>query len=341
MESSTNRERIGEILTFFLAVGAALAFGYYTVRAPSLLVVLAVAITALIFLFKRWNIIILLFILSGSIISYSPFSLGGTVFVAEYLLIFLFVWLILINQNKVSLIVQRLKSPWMLFLFILLINFFRNPRIPQILGGDPQVNGVGFAYFLHGLTLICGLIMGPLIFQNSKQIKQLFWGLAVFFVIALGFSWASYLWGVSSVFVPGYGGKVFIETTEFGTITRFGYIGTYAAYLLPLALAFLPNRKWLLKLGALFLLFVSTVISGGRTQLVAFVIILVVYVYLNTRKLGLAALLMGSFVVLYVGIFALEINKTYPELNRFAPGYTSIQFEEKIKWHFRQPDWCI
>lgn len=330
LEISSYRWRFKEFLVFFLVIGTALALGFFAVRAPSLVYAILIVFTILLFLLKRWDIIILVVILSSSMISINLFSLGGTVFVAGYLLILFFAWQVLINRNKFNFLVKQTKSVWILFLVIVILNFLRNPKLPQILGGNAHTGGIGLSYFLNGLVLVCAFLLGPLVFQKKEDIKNFFGGLTLFLIIALGFAWANYLWGFSSVFTPGYGGTVFSDSTEFGTITRFGWIGNYAIYLLPLALAFLPNRRLMVKLSALLLLLVSIIISGGRTQLITFVVVVVVYIYLSSHKFGLAAVVLASFVIIYLSIFSLGINKKYPELNRFSLDFTTAQFTQTI-----------
>ncbi len=317
-------------LTFSLAAGVALILGYYAVHTHWLAVLLVIILATAITLLKHWNNLFLLIILIGSIVSFSPFSLSGTVFLTEYLLIFFFAWVSLTTRARLISPIKTAKFSWILFLMIVLVNFLRNPKFPQIMGGDPRADGVGFAYFLHGLTLICGFLLGPVIFRNKEQLQRFLGGLAVLLVIALGFAWANYLWGFSSIFVPGYGGKVFVGSSDFGTVTRFGWIGTYAIYLLPLALAFLPDRRWLIKLSSILVLLVSIIISGGRIELIAFAIVLAVYLYLRSHKFGLAILVTTSFAILYLVIFTLGINNVFPELNCFTLGFTTSQFEQTL-----------
>jgi hypothetical protein len=321
----TDNRRLIYLLLVLLAI---VAVSIYLGMTTSFALLVIAAIIAINILIRRQYLLVAGIILIFSILPIT-LGIGGLTEIQIYFLIIpLFLWMILDSTTRRNTHRKTYTNFFLvLFLLITIVNYFRNPGLPNVLTGLNPDNQISFSYLMENLTLLCGYLIMPLLIENRKQIKTILRFLAVFFAVGLFFAWLGFLFNVQSPFVPGYAGTLFTLDTTFGTVTRYGWIGNYAIYLLPFALVLIPRNKRILKWAAVIFLLTSVIFSGGRGQLIEFVVTIILYLVLERLSL-LPVFSIG--LILAFGIFALsETNliKSIPQLDRFSISYASQQVQ--------------
>lgn len=300
--------------------GTSLLVGYLSTQPKYLILVIGGVIGAVL-LFKRKYLLIALVCLIFSIL---PFSLnvgGITEVQIYYAIIPLFLWILLNGGTNQDFRASFLANPFLiLFLLIVVLNYFRNPGLPSLITGSSSDGQIQFGYLMKSLALLCGYLIIPFLIKTRQQLKLIVIVLTGFFILGLIFAWLGFLYDIESPFVPGYGGELFLLESVFGTTTRFGWVGNYAFYLLPFVLVGIPNKSKLIliKIMVLVGLLISIFVSGGRAQLLAFGISLIVYIALTMRSILWLIILSLISVGFYFLIFQSDLVRNIPQLGRFS-----------------------
>jgi hypothetical protein len=303
----------------------------YAVEHKSLIILMVLGVVTEMMLLSRRPLVLVLFCILASMLPYS-ITLGGADIQIYYLLILVMIWVLLFNDQDVGIFWRQGANGWLLlFLAIMVLNYFRNPGLPGILTGTSGGDKIRFGYFLLSLTLLSGYLIMPYVFKTSIGIRTLIGTVAAISVVGLVFAWLYYFFGVRSPFIPGYAGQIFQVQAVQGAIIRFGAIGGYATYLWPFMLVFVPNRQWLLKVALGLFLIVSVIISGARAQLVDLIVSALVYFSIVQRSPYFLVAASVPLLVAFVAIFQSGITDQMPQLQRFSLEYTQRQVQTIVE----------
>jgi len=256
-------------------------------------------------------------------VSYLPHVIalgGGTQIKIDYFVLFFASWIIIdkrIIKGKDRGI--PLNKFIIFFLLIAAANYFRRPSLPQIITGTSSLNHIQFAFFISILSFICIYLITPYILRSTELIKKLIILLNAFATIGLVFAFLDRFWNIKSLFVAGYRGIVFEMEYLYGSFVRLGYLGYYANMLLPAILTFVQNK--LAKSLAVVGLFLSVILSGGRTSLLVFLCIIILYIWLSRQKIKDVLIAVTITCLLLVIIVFSPAIKYFPQLYRFSAGY--------------------
>lgn len=246
---------------------------------------------------------------------------GGTQFKIGYLVLLLAACVI-IDKRIIEDIGRGVPVNIFIILFLLIIaaNYFRNPALPPFITGTSSIYYIRFGFLISTLSLLTVYLITPYILKSIKQIKQVILTLAVFAFIGLVFAYLDRFWSFESPLVVGYSGRVMESISLHGVFVRYGWLGYYGNMLLPAILIFMKARwaKSLVVAG----LFLSIMLSGGRTSLLVFLCIILVYAWSNIPRTKNVLIAVTSICLLLFAIVFTPIRNHFPQLYRFSIGFT-------------------
>ena len=311
------------ILIPLMLITIGLVSGYLGMHKTYALIII-IGVIGLFFILSKKYIL-----LSGICLIFSilPFSLnvrGSTDIQIYYGLILLFCFVIAQSNSKKQ-IIGKAKPNILLLLFlgVVAINYFRNPGLPQMITGHSSENQIKFGvYFLTSLTFISGYLIFPYIIKDYQKIHEFIKIIAIFATIGFLFAWLYFIFDIESPFIPGYGGKIIEIETQSGITTRFGWIGNYSIYLLPIVLVFINPKYKVIKILITGIFLISIMYSGGRAQLIVY--IMSILAYFSLKRHSIKPLIIGSFLIVSIyGILSItRVFEKIPVLARFSIDYS-------------------
>ena len=312
---SVARKHIWNLTIFISAI---YAMFYFIVHQRSLLL-LIVALG--LFLYCRAYAFLLVAIVAVNILPHSIALSGGTQFKIGYLVLLLAACVIV--EKRIIEDISRgvpVNKFIILFLLIAAANYFRRPALPEFITGTSSIYYIQFGFLISTLSLLGIYLITPYVLKSIKQIKEVIVILAIFAFIGLIFAYLDRFWNIESPFVAGYGGKVFESDSASGVFVRYGWLGIYAIMLLPAILTFIKNQR--IKFLVIACLFLSIMLSGGRTSLLVFLCIILLYTWLSKRRMKNVLIAGTISCLLLVAMIFTPIRNHFPQLYRFSIGFT-------------------
>lgn len=268
-----------------------------------------------------------------SLLAFFPLGIGPWAN-KEILLIECIAPLVLINvvivviMRKLTLILRKalvFLIPLGVFLLIVLYHFLLHPVSAEVLG-EHSTHNRGLRLYYTVMVSLC-IYLSSLWITSYYTIRANLWlRWIVFFSISLGvIRLASYLCGIEVPFLYGtfgYAGEPFHSPG--GLIHRIGGLDTVGMIGLPALIAMYYGRKLdLLGILGFNILIVLTLAGGGRTQAIAMLGTIFVYmIAVNKRAItSFTMVLLGGVLVAFLTLSTLNLPKQFQRLTSFGGSF--------------------
>ena len=256
----------------------------------------------------------------------------GTQFELKHLCIPVFTTLILLRSSFMQSGKKhgyRYLLPFLIYFCVGMYWFFVSGMLPNVLTGNENENVGNFIVFYNIFCNLCVLLIGFYSNIEKNKLAKIIKFIGVILLIQVLLMFLNKLLGVLQIPLLMPSGDSHIIVSAFSDMSRDGFLSHYC-YLAAIFLS--TSKRNIRRIAMLVLVILNLVYGGGRTDLIAIIVVGILSEMLETssiRKSGLRLLSLTTFIVCTIFIGTRFMSSG--QLNRFSDVFDPSKSEEMDK----------